>query len=408
MQDVSEPPALLVHRLSGFANAISNTLPANALPSLQLADNLVPDSSHIFWYTDHPEVARSLPASVRDRLIIRSVGQTAFNAAIVNASFVPDMDDTATGTLVVRVAQPNRPPDFAPPSIEITGGSGGVRTAIAAELDGSDAIARFAKIKADGDQLHLRLINGGAASGDDDLSIRLPLRPMMHFSIHGALPQALITALQSIGKIDSDPGAIQCISGAAVITQEGPWIQIVSGRGAPKSTVTVHRDNELSHDLNLEDAVTGDGVDLKQMLIESSQSEWEPLLSGGDTILAAVNTAHSHLLLSDALFSQGSVVSQRPAFFVLLTRVCRAMSGYNPGSLVITTTRFEKDPLLHAQGSVSLAADRAAVDLTVAGTTNVSPLKARYPFAGITTLCILGAIALLLLDSWMHATGRTV
>jgi hypothetical protein len=378
IQRFDEPAALAQTRLETIPTRLSLTQPSNAASALRLANSLLPVSGgSIIWYTDHPAAADDLPASILDRVIKRPVGKTVANAAILDASFIPDYPSATLGTLIVRVGRWN---GTAPKSVSMSDAN---QSAIAPV--GNNGLARFHPVVADGSTSILKLVPDDAQPGDDELACRLPRRPPIRFRFSEPPDTVLLNLMKKIGTVTDDARlTIKLLHGSEL------------HQAMPVNTPALPA-------LDLEDAVCGPGADLSKL-------GGIPLMTSGQAVLASEDMhdpARPTLLLSDALFSQGSTLPSKPAFFLALLRGCRELAGWQDAPIIVPSGRRLTDPTWPA-GAVLVSADRNSADLAVHASSTRLPGQKRGYLPNPWQIILVIGIVLLLADSLLWTKNRVV
>ncbi len=402
-----EQPAA-VARL-GLNQIQPQSAPAASSEALALAAGLLPaERGHVLWYTDQADLPEELPQAIRDRVQRRAVGSAVSNAAILAVTFEPIDSDSPQGRLRVRVGAWG--PSTQPVEVRLARGGDSVsqQAPLSAQSDGiGDAV--FEKLQADGGECTIGLVGGGAIAADDLATMRLPRRPHVAFRFDGEVPESLRRALLAIGGgAAEDPAGILVTSSATPQTS-GASVRIVSGAAQVAAGTKVHLvDSPLTKGLGFEGAVCGAGTDLR-----SIDSSLVPLIGAGESVLVgmAPKNGPPRLVLSDALFSQGSNLPQRPGFFLLLMCACRQMSGWTEAPLSVPIERRMSDPLWPpSQDSNAVApGSRRASDLTLAAS-EPKPLDLAASGFGLEPwqIALAAAVGLLFIEGLLQAKGRIV
>lgn len=253
----------------------------------------------------------------------------------------------------------------------------------------------------------------------DEAVVTIPVEGRVSFKVEGELPDALAALMRVMGGGGGSEGVMVRVIGSdrrdssrgEEADGASPAIRVVWGGEERAALDTVRasglvRTNPASRmtaDLDMEGAVAGAGG----LNIEGG----EALLVSEGRVLAAMTRkgGRRELLLSDALFSEASNVTARPAFFVLMRRAVLSLSGLSAETVSLSLRRTLADPVwsqgrayqARASDRESLARVAAVGHESVPGAVNSVGISVE-PWQ----VFLLAALGLLLLEGVLFATRR--
>lgn len=420
---VADPFARVIHGFEqplgaasiALARSAASSEPSYGRNAMQLARSLLREctSPRIIRITDRAPSADDEDADIPVEEVV--VGRTVANAAVVSAVFAPEASRPSQGRLVLRVGWWADQPTTIPILIAIDG----QETEQAVELRPGTAIeVKSQVVQAAGQDVRIRLRMDDAIAADNSMIVRLPRRPEFAVSLASGCPEPIRAVLEaaSIAVVPAgDDRARINIRSAAALAADQPEVVLI-GDGP---TLSTQRDPLRPSDafavsgLDFEQARAGDGGTI-------APGAHEPLITAGDRILAAVegNSPPTRLLLGSALFGPESTVVNHPAFAQFLVRALRDLAGWDRPEASLSAARVVTDGAWAADvrlaGPVTVVpGDAQASDtfehsnlLSADGTRPATPRSdANWPWS---TLLMLGALLLMVLEVCLHVRGRIV
>ncbi|MFT3789046.1 MAG: VWA domain-containing protein [Tepidisphaeraceae bacterium] len=272
------------------------------------------------------------------------------------------------------------------------------------EIDGrdeTDLILPIGPINADAVDVKLE----GATGLPDNDSVRLTTQPAPAIVVRwtGDIPQPLRSAVDAavMAGRDSNARATTQASDPATSPHElnltdraevtAASIVVVRSEAIADSMpqpVKAVGDSTLTAGLDFEDGVAAAGAGLAR------SDALEPLLSSGDAILAARSrTGPRCVYLSDALLKPECTAWRRAAFPIFIARAVQYVTDTTPAS------------------QSTVVGDRATGErIAAAGRSTSSPVSSAdsrsWPQPYV--LCLLAALALMLMEAWLSAKGKVV
>jgi hypothetical protein len=359
--------------------------------ALQMALALAGESGKVRWYTDHNVVPVEFPEPLRARVEIQPVGQTAANAGIKSAVYKPAGAFALTGDLHVRIGSWGV--EGTPVSVQLSIAS---RSPLSASVQGDEAV--FRDVPASGEDATISLLPADAYPADSTVKLTLPRRPAIAFEYGASVPAPLRVVTELIAQSAKGNSAV-----AIHVADSGdtlPRIQVVRGLSTVSSGTPIESSDERYH---FDDAVCAAGVDLRDVAPRA-----KVLISAGNWVLAASDG--QRLLLSDALFADGSNCAQRPAFLAILQDACRSLAGWTDVPQSLSLQRLQDDPLWRRGASSAVVASDFTSDLRVdqspvVPASSTSSVHLRFE---LWQVILAIAIALLLLEMLLHLKGKVV
>ncbi len=375
----ADPRPLLKRRLAEVA---PSNRPADGAGALRLAESLLRGREHAraVWIGDPDETLMNASAMHWRSIAIPGPED---NAGIVGMTFDPAPGDPLRGSLLIRVGV------WGPAPRDVTlrvdrGGGAPLLQETRPILAGTVADFVVPDLPADGDTLVARLSPPDGRPADDEATFRVPLRVPVRVCGDDAIPDALKAALTA------DPSVQWADTECNVELRVGDGPVIVAGSPIRGS------------DHDIENAVCGNGRGI--VLPPGS----EVLLRAGDNALAAsVEAVPPRLLISEALWGEGSDALARPAVAMKLVQALRTLAGWDDDPVTAPAERAVEDPLWVLNDAAMPMLGSRTVSAVAPPQAQAQAGDVRRSWWPSLTAALLGvALAAFLLEAILHARGR--
>jgi hypothetical protein len=347
------------------------------------------------------------PETTAADVTVIPVGQSAPNAAIVSALFVPDEANPLKGSLITRVVCFSEGEQRVSLQVNRAGGAPLLNeTATLASGAGHDFVT--AGLPADGDQVVARLAAGGGATADDEVTLRLPLRTPIRIRGGPGLPAPLRLALQADPAVRfagaGEAYDVEARVGPAPADAAVPMLAVeAAGTVQPDMPLSVATDHPLVQGLSLPAGRSRSENGLNPVLVAA----------GPVPLVRMIENAPPLLVLHPGLWADSVGLHRRGEFAVLLSRCVRHLAGWEPEPLTLEPVRSLEDPAWAARVGPGLPnvmpANRVSANLAgpAAGAAG-KPAEARRQWnrpEPYEWLLILGFV-LFLVEAWLQLRGR--
>lgn len=379
IQSFADPTPLVKRKL---AEVVPSNRPADRAGAKRLAESLLRGRDHAeaVWIGD-PDDEGMDHSAVSWRGV--AVPGPKENAGIVWMTFEPAAGDPLRGSVQIRVGS------WGPTARDVTlrvdrGGGAPLLEETRLVTPGEMADFVVPDLPADGDALIARLSPPDGRPADDTATFRVPLRTPIRVCGDDAVPDALraaLTATPSVQWTDTECS-----------------VELRVGDGPPITGGTPIRGSD--HDF--ENAVCGNGRGI------APTADARILLQAGEGVLvASVGGPRPQLLLSDALWGDGSDVPARPALAVMLVQTLRTLAGWDDDPVTVPAERAVEDPLW-ALGDAVTTMPGSRTASAVAPAIAESPKgEVRRSWWPSLTAALLGlAFVAFLVEAALHARGR--
>jgi hypothetical protein len=270
-------------------------------------------------------------------------------------------------------------------------------------------------VPCDGDELILTLEPGDALDADNRARFRVPLRTPIRACVPQAIPAALRHALAADGAVtivgDSREGDIAVVLEATAVPADRPAILI---------TDRVPEMNDRSEAQRRGSACPKCGLHCGAGRCQWTTAVWSgglrPLLREGGRVAAVLSTGDrpGRLYLDAAALGDGSKLTHRPEFAVMISRVVRLLAGWEDDPVVFSPVRAVQDPMwAERQGrsgdTIAMPGSRRICDLSRKGVPEKPAEPAsprRWSLPRLFRLALVLAFGLFLLEAALHARGR--
>ena len=272
-----------------------------------------------------------------------------------------------------------------------------------------------ADLPADGDTFVMNLTPTDGLISDNQLTFRLPFRPVIHVGDDASFPAPLRYAFEADAAVEVVKNCPKCfkrkdcprrLKGKNLV-----FVQVVDQGPVVKGGSDLGPADTLVGDWQLGTfkCGTGSGVD-------TTVEDRVPLLLSGDVVVAASSKGDDPrvLYLGSSLFAEDGNFCRTPGFAIFIGEALRRLGGWDDSIAVFPPERVLADPLWRERSSgqfepVSMPGSRLAGDLSSVGgqTTEGSANSASdwsLPFLWETMLGF--AIALFWLEAFLHVRGR--
>lgn len=398
--------------------------PADVAGARQLGLALLQGRSQpsLLHITDRPAgQVTTRPAEASGDIPARTivVGKPVANAAILSAVFEPEPAAVGRGRLHVRIGFWGAGPTAVPIAIRT---AERILTRQTLQLSpGSTGELVSDPIDAMGQRIRIDIALEDAVGADNSAEAAVPRWPPIVAAAGEDIPLALRTALEAASVRVEAPGSADA---SLVVTtgrrtgERRPQITIVAdgtaiAGGLP--VITTQAWTGLAG-VGFLQAQTGQGSAISS---DGAPAGIVPLLTAGEHVVAALESDTSGggaLLLGSALFGEGSTVPNDPAFAQLTARGARHLAGWETTPWSVSAARSTADPAW----AVELALSRPVTEVTgepdVSNTyatqakaletsDAITPHRSRWP---ASSLLLIAALALVLVEAFLHTRGRIV
>jgi len=379
IQSFADPRPVLKGKLAEVA---PSNRPADRAGAMRLAESLLRgrDRAEAVWIGD-PNDAVMNASTVPWRGV--TVPGPKENAGIVFMTFEPAAGVPLRGSLRVRVGSWG--PTARNATLRVDRGGGAPLLEETRSLTPGD-VTDFVvpDLPADGDALSARLNPPDGRPADDTATFRVPLRTPVRVCGKDAVPEALRAALSA------DP-SVQWSEGECTVelrVGDGPSV----AGGTPVS----------AGDHDFENAVCGNGRGI------ASTAGARILLRAGESVLVASMADPSpQLIVSDALWGEGSDVLARPALAMMLVRALRALAGWDDDPVTVPAERAVDDPLWVLDDAVMTMPGSRTASPVASAKAELQTAEVRRSWWPSLTTALLGlAFVAFLVEAALHARGR--
>ncbi len=412
IHDLDDPHVLAGKSIEGVRGS---ELPAARDEAIKLARLLIEGKANprILFVTDRayepdPELVEGV------NLEVQNIGQSKDNAAILFAGFEGKSGLNRKGNLRVRVGYWGKNNQETTLVVQRQGGALLFNQSAIME-SGSTHDFIVADLPADGDTLVLDLTPADGLASDNQLTFRLPFRPVIHVGDDASFPEPLRYAFEADTAVEAEKNCPKCfkrkdcprrLKGKNLV-----FVQVVDQGPMVEGGNDLVPAETLAGNLQPGMVKCGTGVG-----VDTTGEDLVPLLLSGDAVVAASSKGDDPriLYLGSSLFAEDSNFCRTPGFAIFIGEALRQLGGWDDSIAVFPPERGLADPLWRERSSgrfepVSMPGSRLAGDLSsVGGQTTEGSANSAFgwslPFFWEVMLGF--AIALFGLEAFLHVRGR--